>query len=145
MTRYTDKFRIDNGLFKSIKEDQALTGSYGFETPQERKKSKQTATLDSKLIRGQRVKSVRLMAGLSRHEIQTKYGLSASTIQSWEDGKVGGLTKKGAKRIVDIATKTGIVVTSDYLMDGIGNKPAFAEQKIFHFENEEFVVNIRLK
>ncbi len=73
--------------------------------------------------RSKRLITVRKMTNLSRESIEQKYDLSASTLQAWETPKQGGLTQKGAKRIVEILEKEGIQCSTDWLLDGIGIGP----------------------
>jgi transcriptional regulator with XRE-family HTH domain len=78
--------------------------------------------------RGKRLKSLRKMADLSRKALTIKYLISASTIQAWEDGKAGGLTAKGAQRIVAALREEGVYCTVDWLMHGVGQSPYLAER-----------------
>jgi transcriptional regulator with XRE-family HTH domain len=78
--------------------------------------------------RGKRLKSLRKMADLSRKALTIKYQISASTIQAWEDGKAGGLTAKGAQRIVAALREEGVYCTVDWLMHGVGQSPNLAER-----------------
>lgn len=78
--------------------------------------------------RGRRLKSLRKMADFSRKALTIKYQISASTIQAWEDGKAGGLTPKGAQRIVAALREEGVFCTVDWLMHGVGQAPHLAER-----------------
>lgn len=82
--------------------------------------------------RGKRLKSLRMMAGLSRKALEDKYGLSASTMQSWEDAKAGGLTEKGAKRAIDVFRQEGIRCAVDWLLYGIGLPPQLSDKLFQH-------------
>lgn len=73
--------------------------------------------------RGKRLKTARMMAELTRNGLEAKYGVSASTIQSWEAAKAGGLTERGAQRIVPILEQEGIFCSTDWLLYGIGAPP----------------------
>lgn len=73
--------------------------------------------------RGKRLKTVRMMAGLTRKKLEQKYKISASTIQSWEAAKAGGLTERGAHRVIPILRQEGIYCTTDWLLYGVGNPP----------------------
>lgn len=74
---------------------------------------------------GRRVKSSRMLAGLSRKDLNDKYGISAATLRSWEDpqGTRKGLTKKGALRLVSALSDAGITCTVSWLMTGVGQGP----------------------
>lgn len=73
--------------------------------------------------RGRRLKTVRMMAGLTRKKLELTYKISASTIQSWEAAKAGGLTERGAHRVIPILRQEGIYCTTDWLLYGVGNPP----------------------
>ncbi|MCB1828516.1 MAG: helix-turn-helix transcriptional regulator, partial [Coxiellaceae bacterium] len=73
--------------------------------------------------RGRRLKLLRSMTGLSRKLLEQQYHISASTIQSWEDAKAGGLTEKGAKRVIQVFHKEGIQCTLNWLLHGLGQRP----------------------
>lgn len=75
--------------------------------------------------RGQRLKSIRLMSGLSRNSLEHKYGISANTLQSWERAKSGGLTIKGASRVLNALRNEGIYCSSEWLLYGIGQPAHF--------------------
>jgi transcriptional regulator with XRE-family HTH domain len=77
----------------------------------------------SSLARGQRLKTARMMTGLTRNAFEEKYRISASTIQSWEAAKAGGLTERGAKRILPALHKEGVTCTTDWLLYGVGSGP----------------------
>lgn len=85
--------------------------------------------------RGKRLKSLRMMTGLSRKALDEKFNISASTIQSWEDAKAGGLTEKGARRVITVFKKEGIRCSLDWLLYGIGYPPQLSN-KLFD-ESEE--------
>lgn len=82
--------------------------------------------------RGQRLKSLRMMTGLSRKAFEEQYHISASTIQSWEDAKAGGLTEKGARRVISVFKEEGIRCGVDWLLYGIGTPPQLSNKL---FEN----------
>jgi transcriptional regulator with XRE-family HTH domain len=87
--------------------------------------------------RGKRLKLARKMAGLTREEVEEKYGISASTIQSWEAAKAGGLTEKGAQRAIAVLRQEGIWCTTDWLMYGLGEGPQPTGSQ-FHHVQESF-------
>ncbi len=86
-------------------------------------KSQNNDPMSSPAARGKRLKTARLMASLTRKGLEKKYGISASTIQSWEAAKAGGLTDRGVNRVIPILREEGIFCTSDWLLYGIGNAP----------------------
>lgn len=79
--------------------------------------------MSSAAARGKRLKTARLMAGLTRKGLEKKYGISASTIQSWEAAKAGGLTERGVTRVIPILRQEGIFCSSEWLLYGVGNPP----------------------
>lgn len=87
--------------------------------------------------RGKRLKSLRMMTGLSRKALEEQYGISASTIQSWEDAKAGGLTEKGAKRVITVFKKEGVRCSIDWLLFGIGFPPQLSNKLFDESESGE--------
>lgn len=75
------------------------------------------------IARGRRLETLRKMTGLTRKNFEKKYNVSASTIQSWEAAKAGGLTDRGAQRVIQIFRQEQISCTLDWLLYGIGNSP----------------------
>lgn len=73
--------------------------------------------------RGKRLRQLRQMSGLSRQAIEDKYRINAKTMQSWESGNAGGLTPKGAMRVVYAMAEEGIHVTKEWLLYGAGIGP----------------------
>lgn len=91
--------------------------------------------LSTPIARGLRVKSLRKMAGLSRLALETKYGISANTLQSWEKAKAGGLTQKGALRFIQALREEGVSCSADWLMFGIG-EPAQLQDTRYYLVQE---------
>ncbi len=75
------------------------------------------------IARGRRLETLRKMTGLTRKNFEKKYSVSASTIQSWEAAKAGGLTDRGAQRVIQIFRQEQITCTLDWLLYGIGSSP----------------------
>jgi transcriptional regulator with XRE-family HTH domain len=75
------------------------------------------------LARGKRLKTARMMTGLTRNALEKRYNISASTIQSWEAAKAGGLTARGVSRILPVLHKEGVMCTAAWLLHGIGIGP----------------------
>lgn len=86
-------------------------------------KNQSNDPMSSPAERGKRLKTARLMAGLTRKNLEKKYHLSASTVQSWESAKAGGLTARGANRVIPILHQEGVFCSSKWLLYGIGNAP----------------------
>lgn len=91
--------------------------------------------------RGRRLKLLRNMTDLSRKALEQKYHISASTIQSWEDAKAGGLTEKGAKRVIQVFHKEGIQCTLNWLLHGLGQRPQ-PSSRVFEGEEGEGAVSM---
>ena len=87
------------------------------------KTSKDHDPKSTPIARGKRLKTVRLMAGMTRSSLEKKHGISASTMQSWESAKAGGLTQRGLDRIIPILQEEGIYCSADWLYYGIGKPP----------------------
>jgi transcriptional regulator with XRE-family HTH domain len=80
------------------------------------------------ITRGRRLKSLRKMADLSRKYLTTQYHISSSTLQSWEEGKAGGLTVKGAHKIILALRQEGVSCTTEWLLHGTGQPPHMSEK-----------------
>ena len=78
-----------------------------------------------KISRGKRVRLVRAMTGLTIAEFASRINLSRGAVLGWENAKVGGLTEKGAEKIVNLAEEFDIACGSIWLMHGIGEPPTF--------------------
>lgn len=81
--------------------------------------------------RGLRAKSLRMMAGLSRKNMAAHHDISAGTLQGWEDGRYGGLTRKGAQRFLLAIRQEGIACTLEWILEGTGIGPQVSEH-LFH-------------
>jgi transcriptional regulator with XRE-family HTH domain len=73
--------------------------------------------------RGKRVRSIREHLRLSRNDMQIKYGISAASLQNWEDARYGGLSEKGAKRLIIAFKAAGVECTLQWLLYGLGQAP----------------------
>ena len=71
---------------------------------------------------GKRIKTARLLAGLSRKEMEEKHSISASTLQAWEIGK-NPLNEKNSKRLINIFKTMSIICSPEWLLFGIGAPP----------------------
>ena len=86
--------------------------------------------LSSPEARAQRVLWVRRMVNLPRHEFGDYPGLNADSIYRWEKVNRGGLTRKGAQRVVERLAQLKVVCTVAWLMDGMGAEPYFHEGEV---------------
>ena len=82
--------------------------------------------------RGTRIRMARVLSGLSRQEFQDQLGVSTSTLNAWENGRIC-LTDKGALRISKALADINIVCDVSWLLEGIGKSPVNANEKIKDF------------
>lgn len=75
--------------------------------------------------RGRRVKQLRSMAMLKSNELAHRAGVSRIAISYWENARHSGLTKEGARKVIEAIQKEGIVCTFEWLWQGKGNEPQF--------------------
>jgi len=83
---------------------------------------------DAKKKRAERLFTLRRMAGVNRPELATISAISVNTLTSWELARAGGLTLKGAQRVVDALKKCNVVCTTLWLLEGLGDKPYVADR-----------------
>ncbi len=83
------------------------------------------------LTPGERLKYVRSLLKVSRSYLQEKYGLPEVTLKSWENGTTN-LTSTGAKRCVEMYLTEGLIVSEDWILEGIGLDPT-ATVNISHY------------
>lgn len=79
--------------------------------------------LSSAVLRGIRIKSIRKTLKMSRKALGLKYDIPPGTIQNWEDGRFGGLTEKGAKKMMYAFLQEGIACNLEWLMYGTSQNP----------------------
>ena len=72
--------------------------------------------------RGKRLKYIRSLLRVSRAYLQEKYNLPEVTLKSWENGTTI-LTKSGAERCVEIYRNEGMIISEDWILEGIGIDP----------------------
>lgn len=73
--------------------------------------------------RAERLKRVRNLANLSRKEMCDGTTLNISTLKGWEVARHGGLTEKGAQKILERVAKSGVSCTLEWLLSGEGIPP----------------------
>ena len=74
---------------------------------------------DSPQARGMRLKKIRALTGLNGEELAEKIGYSRQTISYWENVTYGGLSVKGAKKIVEALQALDMHCDLDWLLYGI--------------------------
>lgn len=80
--------------------------------------------------RAARLKRIRNLANLSRKEICKKADININTLTGWELARHGGLTAKGAEKVIALLANEGIKVTLDWLLYEIGAGPRMVSEPI---------------
>ena len=92
-----------------------------------RKKSKQQRLIEnplaSPLVKGERLRRLRNLANLSREEFCDDGSINFTTLISWEVGRFGGVSVKGAKRVIERVAREGVICTPEWLLYEIGVGP----------------------
>jgi hypothetical protein len=81
---------------------------------------------DAKIVqdcRSKRLKTLRKMTEMSRRCFAEKYNISQGTLQNWETSRFGGLTEKGARRMLKSLQSEGVFCSFEWLMYGFGDQP----------------------
>ncbi len=73
--------------------------------------------------RASRLRRLRSFANLSRKELCEGANININTYIGYEVGRYGGLTKKGAERVLPFLATKGVYSNLDWLMQGIGPGP----------------------
>ena len=73
--------------------------------------------------RAKRLKRLRNLANLTRKELAAKYHININTLKGWEVARHGGLTEKGAEKIISILAQEGVNGTLNWLLYGKGKGP----------------------
>lgn len=79
----------------------------------------------SSRARGNRLKQARKLAKLT---LKTMSGgaINFNTLGGWEAGRHGGLTEKGALKVIDRLAQEGVTCSTQWLLYGIGDEPSIA-------------------
>ncbi len=75
------------------------------------------------LDRGRRLSRLRNMTGLSCKAFASKYHIGYSTLRQWENGRLSGLSSKGAEKIIAAASNEGIACSLQWLLHGTDEPP----------------------
>jgi len=78
--------------------------------------------------RGQRLRMVREALRLSRAALAEGCEVSASTVQSWEGARFGGLTESGAAILCRYFNSLGFKISLEWLFFGLGVDPLLASK-----------------
>ena len=89
--------------------------------------------------RANRLRYLRKLVRLPRRAFDEKYDIATGTLQNWEDARYGGLTEKGAKKILIAFAKEGLHCQLEWLLYGQGEPPQeFHGHKSFPFQEKNF-------
>lgn len=83
----------------------------------------QDDSLVSSKAKGERLRRLRSLANLSREEFCSDGEINLTTLISWELGRFGGLSAKGASRVLARVAKEGVFCTPEWLLYDIGAGP----------------------
>lgn len=81
----------------------------------------------AQISRGERLKKLRSLSGLTAVALAEMAGLSRTSISYWENASRGGLTRKGAEKIIDILSRLGINCDINWLWFGDKNPSPITE------------------
>lgn len=84
---------------------------------------------------GQRIKRARMLAGLSRKDLEEKHGVSVHTLQSWELGR-NPINKSKAANLIEILHQYDVSCSVDWLLEGSGKGPSVLQNE---FKNYPFL------
>lgn len=76
--------------------------------------------------RGERVRRLRNLANLSRQALCDNGEFKLDTLIGWELARHGGLTEKGAVKLLNCLAGAGVNCTLEWLLHEIGNGPTIA-------------------
>ena len=83
----------------------------------------QDDSLTSPKAKGERIRRIRHLANLSREDFCSDGEINITTLISWEIGRFGGLSAKGASRVIARVAKEGVFCTPEWLLYEIGVWP----------------------
>lgn len=75
-------------------------------------------------LRAERLKRIRNLANLSREGLCANTDINQHTLSGWENARFGGLSKKGAAKVVARVKQEGVLCSAEWLMDGTGAEPS---------------------
>jgi len=73
--------------------------------------------------KGERLRRVRHLANLSREAFCESNDINITTLISWEVGRFGGLSSKGASKVIARVADEGVFCTIEWLLCGVGAGP----------------------
>jgi hypothetical protein len=86
---------------------------------------------DSIENRAKRLRLIRQFLRLSRPALEKKYAIAACSLQNWEQGRYGGLSEKGARKVVRAFAAEGVECTMEWLLYGVGKNPITPQARPF--------------
>lgn len=96
--------------------------------------------------RSERLRRLRNLANLSRKELCECADININTYIGYEVGRYGGLTEKGAEKVVKYIAQKGVFATLEWLMNGQGPRPQVVTDTeiidIFNLDENQEMKNI---
>ena len=85
---------------------------------------------DNPSLRGDRIKSARMLAGYTRKGFADRFKIPVATVRAWEEPPVNrnGVTTTGVKRLIKVFHESGIYCTPDWLLHGRGPGPTMVDR-----------------
>jgi len=77
----------------------------------------------SSKAKADRLRRVRNLANLSREAFCEGSDINLTTLISWEVGRFGGISSKGARRVISRIAKEGVFCTPEWLLFELGDGP----------------------
>jgi transcriptional regulator with XRE-family HTH domain len=69
-----------------------------------------------------RLRYIRSLLGVSRADLERKYGVSQTTIKSWEYGTVK-ITQEAINRCLSMYRAEGMILSREWILEGVGLEP----------------------
>lgn len=100
-------------------------------------------------LRGDRVKSVRILSGHTRKSFFEQFGIPIATLRSWEEPPTNrcGITKNGAIRMCEAVHSCGLLCSPEWLLYGEGPGPTMIrrfhhkrQRELFTWNQEESII-----
>ena len=88
-------------------------------------------TPDIKKQRGIRLQKLIQMTGLTVTEFAMKYSIGESTIHQWQQGRLNGLSQKGAYKIIQMIRLEGIACHTRWILEGTGQEPQYFDVRSY--------------
>lgn len=105
----------------------------------------QNSALSSPMVKAERLKRVRNLANLSREEFCSDGCVKLATLISWEIGRFGGISRKGAMTVIARVAQEGVFVTPEWLLHEVGVGPEVqADYKKLAKPKEKLKSNIKI-